>query len=347
MKAAEWIARDSLRVVDLPEPRAADGQAVIEVAACGICGSDLHSYRDGFAVGPGQVLGHEFSGTIVEAPGVEGLAVGTRVVARPLIPCCRCPGCRAGEPQRCSDRSALNIGYRSPGAFAERVLVPRAVVGETIFPLPAEVSDQAGALVEPFAVALHAVNGASVREDDSALVLGGGPIGLGVARLLRLRGVRHLTVVELSSLRRERALAAGADLVIDPASEDVATTIREVAGSLGGEHGANVDLVIDCAGAEAALRDALRVLRRGGTLVLTAIFGKSVAVHLDQIVEKEIVAKGSFAYRDEFVEVVELLAGGMIDPDLFVSHAFGLDEIIDAFEVQSDPRRSTKVMVLP
>jgi 2-desacetyl-2-hydroxyethyl bacteriochlorophyllide A dehydrogenase len=347
IRAVEWRGPEALALVDREAPEAAAGQAVVAVAHCGICGSDLHSYRDGLAATPGQVLGHEFSGTVLEAPDVEGLAPGDRVAVRPLIPCGRCRRCRAGEPNLCEAGAGDNIGYGSPGAFAERVLVPRAALGETVFRLPAEVGDRAGALVEPLAVALHAVRVGAVGPEDVVLVLGAGMIGLGVTRLLRLAGVGRLVVADLSPLRRERALALGADRTIDPRAEDVTKAMREITGPGGFGLGAAVDVVFECAGVEETLAHALKSARQGGTLVLTAVYAGAVTIHPDRIVEKELAVRGAFAYRDEFPAVIELLASGAVDPDEFVSHSFGLDDVELAFRTQMDTARSIKVLVTP
>lgn len=347
MKAVEWLAPERLRVTERAAPQAEEGQAVVAVTACGICGSDLHSYRHGLAARPGQVLGHEFAGTVLEAPGVAGLEVGARVAVRPLIPCGHCRGCRAGEPQRCEDVAAPNIGYRSPGGFAEQVLVPRAIVGETVFPLPPSVPDRAGALAEPLAVALHAVRVLDPAPDDVVLVLGAGMIGLGVTRLLALRGVGHLAVADLSPLRRERALALGADRAIDPVAEDITAVMAALTGPGGFGLGAHIDGVVDCAGAPSALAHALKSLRQGGTLVLAAVFGGEVPLRLDRVVDKELTVRGSFAYRDEFADVIELLAEGAIDPQLLVTHEFALDQVEQAFRTQLDASESVKVLVSP
>jgi threonine dehydrogenase-like Zn-dependent dehydrogenase len=348
MRAAAWIAPERLSLVQREEPVAAAGQAVVEVDACGVCGSDLHSYRNGLAVRPGGVLGHELCGRVLAAPGVDGVAPGDRVAVRPLIPCAACERCRAGDRHLCEGRHDRDIGYASPGAFAERVLVPRAVLGETIFLLPAAVDDAAGALVEPLAVALHAVRLARAEPDGVVLVLGAGMIGLAVTRLLRLTGVAGTIVVaELSRLRRERALALGADRVLDPAAEDVTATMRAVTGSGAYGLGARVDVVFECAGSGAALATALKCARTGGTLVLSGIFGGEVGVRLDRIVEKELQVQGTVAYRDEFPVVIDHLAHGRLRAADFVSHTFGLDEISDAFAAQMDIERSVKVQVRP
>lgn len=347
MRALEWRAPKRLALVDRPEPEPAAGQAVVAVANCGICGSDLHSYSHGFAAQPGQVLGHEFCGVVVSAPGVEGVAEGDRVAVRPLIPCGSCPRCLAGEVQLCEAGHANNIGYGSPGAFAERVLVPRAVVGETLFPLPDEVDDRAGALVEPLSVALRAVRLAAPVGGDVVLVLGAGTIGLGAVRFASMARPRALVVADPSPLRRERARQLGADLAVDPANEDTTEAVREITGPGAFGLGARADVVIDCAGAPAGFRDALKSVRHGGTLVLTAMYGRKVELTPDRIVEKELTVRGSFAYRDEFPQVLRHLAEGSVDPELLISHAFALERGPEAFEAQLDRERSLKVLVSP
>jgi 2-desacetyl-2-hydroxyethyl bacteriochlorophyllide A dehydrogenase len=336
-----------MELVEREDPTAADGQAVIEVAACGVCGSDLHSFSHGLAVRPGSVLGHEFCGRVVSAPGVTGLDVGDRVAVRPLIPCGECDRCHAGQLQLCEGSHADDIGYGSPGAFADRVLVPRAVVGLTVFRLPPEVDDAGGALVEPLAVAVHAVGLADVDADDVVLVLGAGTIGLAVTRLLRLAGVRTLVVAELSDGRRRRALALGADRVIDPGAEDVTRTMRSITGPGGYGLGARADVVFECAGAVPALASALKSVRQGGTIVLAGIYGREVGIHVDRIIEKEVRVQGTVAYGDEFPTVIDHLAGGAMEPGDFVSHTYALDEITQAFHTQLDRTCSLKVQVRP
>jgi 2-desacetyl-2-hydroxyethyl bacteriochlorophyllide A dehydrogenase len=348
VRAAAWIAPEHLSIVEREEPVADEGQAVVAVSACGVCGSDLHSYRHGLAVRPGNVLGHEFCGEVLSAPGVDGLTPGDRVTVRPLMPCGSCARCRAGELQLCEGAHESDIGYGSPGAFAQQVLVPRAAVGETVFVLPARVDDSAGALVEPLAVALHAVRLARVEPDDVVLVLGTGMIGLAVTRLLRLTcRAGTIFAAELSLLRRGRALALGADRVVDPATEDVTAVMRSVTGAGAYGLGARVDVVFECSGSPAALATGLKCVRTGGTIVLSGIYGCEVGVRLDRIVEKELRVQGAVAYRDEFATVIEYLADGRLRADEFVSDTFELDDVGAAFAAQMDPERSIKVQVRP
>jgi 2-desacetyl-2-hydroxyethyl bacteriochlorophyllide A dehydrogenase len=347
VRAARWQARRTLAVEEVDEPVVLAGGLLLEVAHCGICGSDLHSYEHGFLAKPGQVLGHELSGTVLEAPGVEGVAVGDLVTVRPLIPCRECPSCRAGNVQVCEAGMGRNIGYGLRGGFAQRVLVPDAAAGFNVFPLPPEVGPRAAALVEPLAVSLHAVRLAEPDPDDVAVVFGGGTIGLGVVRFLALAGVREIVLVEPSARRREAGRGQGATVVVDPAAQDVVEAIQALTGPGVAGHGARADLVIDCAGVQASLTGALDVLRNVGTLVLCAIFGRAIELRPDFIVGKELRVRGALAYRDEFPDAIAGLARGDIDAEAFISHEFPLEAIEEAFQASLDREASLKVLVTP
>jgi 2-desacetyl-2-hydroxyethyl bacteriochlorophyllide A dehydrogenase len=347
MRAVQWNAPETLSGVELPAPHARDGEVVIEVAHCGICGSDLHSFKSGFAARPGQVLGHEFCGTVVEALGVDGITVGDRVTARPLIPCGRCPSCLAGETQLCDVGVSQGIGYGLRGAFAERVLVPHAVLDRTLFALPDEVGDRAGALVEPLAVGLHAIGQAEASAGELVVVLGAGPIGLAVLIFLGLAGVEGVIVADPSALRRDAARRLGAALTVDPASESTIDAVAAVTGRGASSASARADVVIDCAGVPAAFEDALRLARPGGRVVLCAMYGRKVEMRPDRLTSNELTLRGSVGYRDEFPAVIAALAKGNVDANTLVSHELPLERIDEAFRIQADPAVSLKVLVTP
>ena len=347
MRAARWNAPQELELTEVDAPVAGPGQLVLDVAACGICGSDLHSYASGFAATPGQVLGHELSGRVREADGVAGVAVGDRVTVRPLTPCGACPRCLEGEIQLCEAGHALNIGYGTPGGFADRVLVPKAQVGLTVFPLPDEVDDRAGALVEPLAVSLRAVHQADPAPDAVAVVLGAGMIGLGVVRLLRLRGVGRIVVSDPSPARRAVALELGADVACDPLEQPLVDAVAAITGPGAGGRGARADVVVDCAGSGPALLDGIKATRHGGTLVIAAVHGRKIELNPTRIMEKELRVVGSLGYRDEFAAVVDLLRRGEIDADAFISHELPLDRIDEAFRLQLGRGDAIKVLVRP
>jgi 2-desacetyl-2-hydroxyethyl bacteriochlorophyllide A dehydrogenase len=347
MRAVQYNAPEQLELVELDDPHADEGGAVVEVASCGICGSDLHSYSHGFAATAGQVLGHEFAGRVVEAPGVDGISVGDRVTVRPLLPCGECDRCREGLLHLCERGHSMNIGYGLKGAFAERVLVPRAIPGQTIFKLPDSVPDKAGALVEPLAVGLRAVRQAGEVSGTVALVLGAGMIGLAATRFLVLRGAGTVIVADPSPVRRQAASKLGAHLVTDPMAEKTTDVVKSITGPGGFGLGARADVVVDCAGAPAAFAEGLKSVRHGGVMSLCAMYNRKIEVTPDRIVEKELTMRGSFAYNDEFPMVIDAIESGDVDPEVFISHEFGLDEFERAFRTQLDREVSLKVMVRP
>ena len=347
MRAAHWVEPERLDLTELADPEPAEGQAVIEVATCGICGSDLSSYKGGLGTRPGQVLGHEFSGRVLAAPGVEGLAEGDRVTVRPLIPCGACDRCRAGDVHLCEAGRELDIGYGSAGAFAERVLVPRAIVGQTIFKLPDSVSDRAGALVEPLAVALRAARLGETRPGDVAVVFGLGIIGLAAVHWLKSMGAGTVVASDPSELRRRSAQEHGADVVVDPVSESTVEAVAAVTGPGLYGAGARADVVLECSGATPVFTDAIRVARSGANVVIAALYKSKVELQPNRLVEKELTLRGSFGYRDEFPAVIAEFERGGLDPERLISHTFPLDQIQEAFATQADASRSLKVTVNP
>ncbi len=347
MRAVRYNAPEALELVELDEPHAEDGQVVVEVATCGICGSDLHSYSHGIAAQPGQILGHEFSGRVTEAPGVEGIAVGDRVTVRPLLPCGQCARCQEGRLNLCEAGHSMNIGYGLRGAFAERVLVPRAIPGQTIFRLPDSIPDGGGALVEPLAVGLRVVRQAGELEGTVTLVLGAGMIGLAATRFAKLGGTGTLIVADPSPVRRAAAQALGADVTVDPLATKITDAVREITGPGGYGLGARADVVIDCAGAAPAFAEGLKSVRHGGTLAMTAMYNAKIEVNPSRIVEKELTIRGSFAYNDEFPMVIDAIERGDVDPAIFISHEFGLADFEEAFRTQLDRQVSLKVLVTP
>ena len=293
----------------------------------------------------GRVLGHEFAGRVLSTRDVSGVEVGDRIVIRPQIPCHECAMCRAGQFHLCIRGTAGIVGYGYDGGFAERVLIPKATLDETVYLLPDSVEDRGGALVEPLAVGLHAVKQAGEVAGSVVLVLGAGMIGLAATQFLRLRGAGTVIVADPSDLRRNAATLLGADLVIDPTTEMPSHAAARVTAGVPGPTW--VDAVIDCAGSPDALNDAMRALRPLGTLVMCALYTKKVPIAPDWIVGKELRVRGSFAYLEEFPEVIAALAAGHVDPSLFISHEVPLSNIEQAFRTQQDPSASLKVLVRP
>jgi (R,R)-butanediol dehydrogenase / meso-butanediol dehydrogenase / diacetyl reductase len=342
MKAAVFKGIRDVRVEEVPDPEAGAEDVVVEVSACGICGSDLHTYLHGTFVQPGQIMGHEFSGRVVEAgDAVEGLAVGDRVTAVPIVACGECPRCAEGRYNLCAVAWTTGIAYGKPGGFAERVRIPGAKLGENVFRLGDEVDDEAGSTVEPLAVAVHAVKLAEGVRGSTALVLGLGTIGQQVVQVLRAHGAARVIGVDLSALRLDAARELGAEAV------DGSPGIAEALAGVLGE-GDEIDLVFECSGVPALATAAIDAVRGGGTIVVLALYDDPVSYNPTALVQKEVRLQGSIAYTSEdFADAIELLRTGAARADALITQRERLDDITAAFGVQLEKDRSLKVLVTP
>ena len=348
MKAAVFAGVRDLRIQTIADPEPTADDIVVRVQSCGICGSDLHSYATGAFVQPGQVMGHEFCGEVVEVGrGVQGIEKGDVVTAMPYSGCYRCPPCMRGDYHLCDHIFGHAIAYGLPGAFAELVRVPRATLGRNVFKLPPGVSSTAGALVEPLSVAVHAVELARPALGSKVVVIGAGLIGQCVIQVLKAKGVGAVVVSEPAAGRAEMARRSGADVVVNPAAADVVRQVAEVVGFGAGGRGAAADVVFDCAGVPGALAEAFRLLRPGGTLTVVALYEEPVRLDPNLLVWKEVRVLGAFGYRDEFPTAIELLRSGRVKTEFLVTDAFPLDRIAEGFERQRSKDKTLKVVITP
>jgi threonine dehydrogenase-like Zn-dependent dehydrogenase len=321
-----------------PVPSAGEGQVLVEVDHCGICGSDLHLLVEGWGP-PGTVGGHEFSGTVAAlGPGVAGWSPGDAVVGGPQPRCGRCRRCREGTPSQCEERrEALAAGGQ--GAFARYVVVDAGALRK----VPPGIPLRRAALAEPLAVALHALSRARLEPEDTAMVFGAGPIGaLAVAALVR-RG-HEVAVVEPNPGRRNLAARLGASVVLEPGGLErfgPAEPERLAAGA--------VDVVLECSGRKEAVELAQHQLRRGGRLVLVGAGMGQPRLDPNRVLLNELDVCGSFLYdADGFERAFELLADPAWPTGLLVEeHDVTLDELGDALTALAEGRLAGKVMVVP
>ena len=351
MKSAIWYAKGDVRIEEVAEPASPPtGWVKIKVHACGICGSDLQEYASGpvliCAESPHPLtgikspltLGHEFAGEVVEVGEFVGnVEIGTRVAGMGGQICGECYYCEKMELNRCMKGAYL--GFHYDGAFAEYVNVP----GYSLFALPESVSSEAGALVEPFAVGLHAVRQGSVTEGDTVVVLGAGPVGLASLQAAIAEGAERVFVLEIADSRKELALQMGATAVIDPSKVDPVAEILKLTKDLG------ADVAIECIGSEKTAPLAVSLIRKGGTAVMAGIFTKESQISfLDvAIAEKRII--GSFGYFAEFPEVIEWFAAGKLNPQPLLTATIALEDIIEKGfqELLSGKSENIKILVKP
>jgi (R,R)-butanediol dehydrogenase / meso-butanediol dehydrogenase / diacetyl reductase len=351
MRAARFHGQRDIRVEDIPEPAVRPGTVKIRVEWCGICGTDLYEYLDGpiFCPTPEEphpltgetspvVLGHEFAGTVVElAPDVDGLSVGERVVVEPRMVCGSCPPCLAGHHNSCHRAATIGLAGGG-GGLAEYIVVDRGLVF-SIGDVPTEV----GALIEPLAVAYHAVGRAQTAPGDSVAVFGAGPVGLLIVTVLKATGAGHITVVEPSAGRRRRALEAGADAVIDPGGEDVDERIRELTG------GAGVDVAFECAGVDKVLAGCIAAVKARGTVVNVAIWGHPATLDMIPLVLKEVRLVGTICYAGDHQPVIDLLRAGKLPVEQFITKRIDLEDLVaEGFQALLDGTGDqVKILVRP
>lgn len=343
MKAAVLDAPNQLSVQDAPDPRGEPGDVMVRVKASTICGTDIRIFRGRKTAGVRypSILGHEFSGEIVEAGGHPQLAAGDRVGVCPTIPCGRCLQCMRGRENLCPH--ADNMGYQIDGAFAEYVRVPRRAVEQgCVHRLPDGLDHARAALIEPLACVLNGQNQAAVGTGDAVAILGAGPIGLMHIKMARLRGAQTVIVSEPNPARREAALAAGADQAINPQATDLGAAVRDATGGLG------ASVVICAIGIPALADQALGLARLGGRVNLFAGFSKGEHASLDvnAIHYNELVVTGAFGLsRLDYRTALDLLAAGRIESESMITHRFPLAEVGRAFET-AELGEAVKVAIL-
>jgi (R,R)-butanediol dehydrogenase/meso-butanediol dehydrogenase/diacetyl reductase len=315
------------------------------VALCGICGSDVAEFRAPFAIRPGRVhpltgqeppvtLGHEFAGVVTAVgAGVEGIAPGDRVSADACWRCGECDACLRGEYNLCT--LSGSIGLASDGAFAARVRFPAYCA----VPLPSGVGMAEGALLEPLAVGLHALERGGAVAGEPTVVVGFGPIGACTALVARARGLDPL-VVERHPGRRERAAAAGY------AVHDPQGTPREVSKEIRGLTGGGAAAVVDCTGAVPALEASLESTRRGGRIVAAGIPKQPVPVDVGRLVLYERSLAGTLGYHDDLPRVAAMIDAGELDPSSLITRVAPLaDAPRELARLAADPGDDVKVMI--
>jgi (R,R)-butanediol dehydrogenase / meso-butanediol dehydrogenase / diacetyl reductase len=338
-----WIAGPGhleLRTVEEAPP---DGTAIaMSIVLCGICGTDLASFRTGSGHSP-AVCGHEWVATVTElGPDVTTVEVGMRVVVAVPPPCSRCPECAAGLPDFCRHVVAVSRG-RDAAAPAHGGFAQRLVVDESrVVPARAELTDIEAAQVEPASVAFHGVRRAGIALGEAVVVLGGGPIGLLAAQCARAAGGGIVVVVEPIPARRTLALRLGVDVAVAPGA-GAAEAVADLTNGRGG------DVVLECTGRGDQLATAVDLTRRGGTVVLLGYTQETVETRPGTWLSREITIRGAVAFtRADVLRTMLLMAQGRVRTADLHTRTVGLDELSEVFsELLSGGSTDAKVLVDP
>lgn len=338
MKVAAGVGNVEVR--DIPEPDIKDGLVKIRVEAAGLCGTDLHIFKDEFRSWPPVVLGHEVAGEVVEVgAGVSGIETGQRVTTETYFYTCgQCRYCRAGQNNLCLNRRSIGSGVN--GGFTNYVVVP----AKNIHRLPENVDYEAGALTEPLACVVHAVTTTpTVSPGDVAVIAGPGAIGLLTLQVVKAAGA---TVIVLGTDKDDHRLALakqlGADHTVNVQQEDGKALVESLT-----EGGFGADVVYECSGAELAAAQLLTLVRRKGRYVQIGLFGKPVAWDLDQLCYKELIATGSNAsIPSAWNRAIQLMESGLVKTAPLITHRFPVTEWEQAFATFDD-RAGVKALIKP
>ena len=335
MKAAVFKgAGQLLQVEQVADPTPSPGQLVVAVAYCGICGTDLHSTREGPAMLPcNSVLGHEFVGEVAAlGSGLQAQwQIGDRVCALPFISCGHCAACLSGRPFECANLAC--IGVNTPGGFAEYVTTSEC----NTMKLPDQLSTRDAALIEPLAVGLHAVRAGGLQAGQRVLITGAGPIGLAVALWARFMGARDVVVSEPATDRRALALSMGATAVVQP-GDNLAEQFADVAGG-------PAELLFECVGAPGLIQQCIDIAPRRAMVVPVGVCEQPDTILPFPALIKELSIRFAIAYtRADYETVIAMLAQGRIDATPMVTGVVSLDDMPSAFEALRSPSNQCKIL---
>lgn len=339
MRAAVLQAPGRVVVTEVPAPVPGPRDVVVQVEVAGICGSDVVAFATGSYVQPGQVLGHEFAGTVIgDGEAIRDIRNGMRVTALPLGRCGTCSACADGRPNLCRRNVADAIGYGVPGGFVEQVLVRDASLGSNVFAL-STAANSLGAMIEPLAVALRAVRRIDPRPGEIVAVLGLGTIGQCAARVLRHLGA-EVAGVDLSTHRCDKARDGVPDGLF-------ATDLRTALGTDSTGRTRRAHAVLDASGALPLIEEGMRALRPGGRLGVVSLPARPLEIDLKRLALLELDMRGSYAYDTEFAEAHEWLEAGRLQLDDLVTAQFPLECTDAAFRAAGRTESQVKVQLLP
>jgi L-iditol 2-dehydrogenase len=326
-----------VEIHDVPRPRAETGEVLLRIRKIGVCGSDVHVYHGLHPTTSYPVVqGHEVSGT-VEAlgPGVEGVRVGSLATFMPQITCGRCHPCRHGLVHICD--SLRVMGFQAPGAAQEYFAVPERL----LVPLPDGMSAEAGAMVEPLAVGVHALERGGGAHGKRVVVIGAGPIGNLVAQVARASGATQVLIADKSRFRLDLASRCGIDFAVDVAATGLKDAVQE-------RFGADAaDLILECVGVEPTMAMAIEAARKGTRIVVVGVFGKRPLVDVGTVQDRELSLVGTLMYqREDYLAAIDLACAGKVRLDELVTTRFPFRAYAEAYRhIERAGETAMKVMI--
>lgn len=321
MKALLLSEYSHLEIAELPQPEIADDELLVRVAACGICGSDVHGYdgSSGRRIPP-IVMGHEAAGTVAAAgKSTAGYRPGDRVTFDSTVYCGTCEFCRRGEVNLCDNRQVIGVScgdYRRHGAFAEYVVVPARIA----YHLPDAFEFSEAAMLEAVSVALHAVRVSDVRQGDTALVIGAGMIGLLTLQAARAGGCGRVYIADVDATRLELAKKLGADAALHCSGAELLNEVLKLTAGRG------VDISYEAVGRNETVSAAIEATRKGGTVTLIGNIQPQVNIALQKVVSRQLRLQGSCASSGEYPQAIEMISDGRIQVKPLITAVASLED---------------------
>lgn len=322
-------------VENIADPKPGPGELCIEIAYSGICGSDLHTLKGAHPFLPlPSAPGHEFTGKVITiGKGVKDFKIGDRVTCEPNLVCGACYNCKIGRYNICENLKT--IGGQSTGAMADYFIAPE----EKTICIPDKLTLKNAVFVEPLAVGVHAVKKAGVLFGKNVVLIGAGTIGLMTLSCIIHAGVKNSIVIDLSDKRLSFAKKIGATQLINPAKENIVQKI------ISKKLYEGIDFVFDCAGNENSMRDAIKIVRKGGKIIVIGVFEKEVKINMAEVQDRELEVIGSLMYtRRDITNAIDMIANGQLKTNLFISKEYPLEEAKEAFMAALDTKNNLKVI---
>jgi len=326
MKVAQFEKPNVLHVISKPLRSLHDGEVLIQVQACGVCGTDVHIVDGTSRSTPPVVLGHEYAGIVVDAgKGTNDIDVGQHVAVDPNISCGGCYYCRRGLVHLCENLRALGVDI--DGGMSEYCIVPF----RQIYKLPQNIAPEMSVFIEPVSCAIHGIDLAGIQTGDTVVIIGGGTIGLLMLQLAIGAGAARVFVIEPLEHKRKLAGELGADVVLNPMEDDIRSAILDL--TLVG-----ADVVIECVGKTATSESALDLARRGGIVELFGVCsrGEKMSIEPNKIYFKELTLVGSYVNPHTFDRSIAMLQSGRMKIDKLKTDNFPLDGVHEALRYQRE-----------
>lgn len=337
MLQAVMTAPGNIEFRDVPLPETADGQVLVKIMTIGICGSDIHVYHGKHPYTSYPVVqGHEVSGEIVKvSPDVKGFKIGDRVTIQPQVVCGKCYSCTHGNYHICDELKVM--GFQTTGVASEYF----AVDASKVLKLPEGMDFDKGALIEPVAVAVHALGRGGDVKDKKVLVLGAGPIGNLVAQTAKGLGAKSAMITDLSSYRLRIAKSCGIDYCVNVKEQDLG---KEISAAFGRD---GADLILECAGANPTTDQAVKYARKGSDIIIVGVFGDKANVDLAAVQDRELRLIGTLMYREnDFIKAIQLIKNDKIKLDPIITGHFAFKDFKKAYEyIEEQKDRIMKVII--